>query len=386
MLQAPVRFDISSALSGHNTVRVLTNTTAVHINTNVEASKVESLEVALPDDRRQTIFARAIVLCTGGIENARLLLASNRIVPNGLGNRYDLVGRFLMDHPRGGVAVFDPRQAATLHPYFGFHTVRTKLGTNLFCQGLRLDPAVQAKEGLLNCAVWLSELVALDDPWSAIKRIASGRAHWWRDAYTLVRHGDLVARGLHRSLLKGGGVIRKLYGLELNCTVEQAPDPDSRVSLSPRTDRHGVPLPRIDWRINDQEMRTVRRCARLVVEALNQAAVAPPVLEDWVRDDQAFPSSFGDVAHHIGTTRMADHPSRGVVDADCAVHGVTGLYIAGSSAFPTGGHANPTQMIVALAIRLADTLKRCLAPRSLLHLTKTVQDTPSSKAAPACQC
>ena len=55
---------------------------------------------------------------------------------------------------------------------------------------------------------------------------------------------------------------------------------------------------------------------------------------------------------------MSDSPKQGVVDRNCKVHEVDGLYIAGSSVFPTAGHANPTLMIVSLAIRLADWLKR----------------------------
>jgi choline dehydrogenase-like flavoprotein len=83
-----------------------------------------------------------------------------------------------------------------------------------------------------------------------------------------------------------------------------------------------------------------------------------PILDDWIKEDSPFPApSFPEVAHPMGTTRMSDNPLEGVVDRDCQVHGVGGLYIAGSSVFPTGGHCNPTQMIVALAIRLADTLK-----------------------------
>jgi choline dehydrogenase-like flavoprotein len=53
---------------------------------------------------------------------------------------------------------------------------------------------------------------------------------------------------------------------------------------------------------------------------------------------------------------MADTPDAGVVDRDCLVHGMENLYVAGSSVFPTGGAANPTFMIVALAHRLADHL------------------------------
>ena len=53
---------------------------------------------------------------------------------------------------------------------------------------------------------------------------------------------------------------------------------------------------------------------------------------------------------------MHDDPRQGVVDADCRVHGIDNLYVAGSSVFPTSGAANPTLTIVALALRLADHL------------------------------
>jgi choline dehydrogenase-like flavoprotein len=61
--------------------------------------------------------------------------------------------------------------------------------------------------------------------------------------------------------------------------------------------------------------------------------------------------------HHMGTTRMGSDPAIAVVDGQCRVHGTTNLYVAGSSVFPTGGFANPTFTIVALAIRLADQLR-----------------------------
>jgi choline dehydrogenase-like flavoprotein len=63
---------------------------------------------------------------------------------------------------------------------------------------------------------------------------------------------------------------------------------------------------------------------------------------------------------HMGTTRMHPDPEQGVVDADCRVHSVENLYVAGSAVFPTGGVAPPTLTIVALALRLADHLVRTL--------------------------
>ena len=69
-----------------------------------------------------------------------------------------------------------------------------------------------------------------------------------------------------------------------------------------------------------------------------------------------------ETAHHLlGTTRMHDLPRHGVVDRVCRVHGSSSVYVAGASVFPTGGYANPTLTVVALAIRLADELKRIMS-------------------------
>jgi choline dehydrogenase-like flavoprotein len=59
----------------------------------------------------------------------------------------------------------------------------------------------------------------------------------------------------------------------------------------------------------------------------------------------------------MGTTRMDSDPTKGVVDAKCRVHGISNLFVAGSSVFPTAGSDMPTITIVALALRLADELE-----------------------------
>lgn len=344
-------------------LRVVTHATAVHVDADDACAEVRAVELAAPNDSRCKVNARIVVLCAGGIENARLLLASNRQQAAGLGNWRGAVGRFLMDHPRGSVAVFDPGRIGELRGHFGIRTVHTVQGPRMFCQGMRLSPRVQEREGLTNCAVWLSEHVAPDDPWSALKRLALRRGGWL-DGLRVASHPLMVARGAYGVWATGEGVPRRLTGLELDCAVEQAPDPDSRVTLSERTDRHGMPLSRLDWRVGEQEQRTARRAADLAIGELRRLGVHAPAPADWVREERPFPASFQDVAHHIGTTRMSTSSRTGVVDADCQVHGVHGLFVAGSSVFPTGGHANPTQMIVAMAIRLADTIKqRAWAPR-----------------------
>jgi nucleoside-diphosphate-sugar epimerase len=157
--------------------------------------------------------------------------------------------------------------------------------------------------------------------------------------------------------------------------VEQRPDPDSRVTLSDARDRFGMRLPRIDWRVHEDEPRSMRRMAELLAEALPRMGFPTPVLADWVCEGADFPADFVDVAHPTGTTRMSDDPAAGVVDADGRVHGIEGLYVAGSSVFPTAGHCNPTQMIVALAVRLADHLKARTAATSAPMAVRAVAST-----------
>jgi len=116
-------------------------------------------------------------------------------------------------------------------------------------------------------------------------------------------------------------------------------------------------LARADWRINHDEYRTIVRLAHLTRDAFARAGLPAPILEPWVAEGRLEESAIIDFAHTLGTTRMSDNPQSGVVDVNCQVHGVGGLYIAGASTFPTSGHANPTLMILGLAIRLADTIK-----------------------------
>jgi choline dehydrogenase-like flavoprotein len=73
-------------------------------------------------------------------------------------------------------------------------------------------------------------------------------------------------------------------------------------------------------------------------------------------DNDAVFRDFTCGGHTMGTTRMGNDPASSVVDENCRVHGFGNLFLAGSSVFTTGGYANPTLTIVALAMRLGDHL------------------------------
>ena len=78
-------------------------------------------------------------------------------------------------------------------------------------------------------------------------------------------------------------------------------------------------------------------------------------------DDSAWPEDLHGGFHHMGTTRMSDDPRHGVVDASCRVHGLSNLYVAGSSTFANAGSGTPTLALVALSLRLTEHLTRTLA-------------------------
>ena len=110
----------------------------------------------------------------------------------------------------------------------------------------------------------------------------------------------------------------------------------------------------LDWKVGSEVTRTLTRLHQVLDVHLRRKGLGRYANDCSEKDDV----SYLDAAHHMGTTRMSRSARSGVVDPDCRVHGVDNLFIAGSSIFPTSGHANPTWTIVALTLRLCDHLKR----------------------------
>ena len=142
---------------------------------------------------------------------------------------------------------------------------------------------------------------------------------------------------------------------------EQAPNPDSRVTLGKSLDAFGQRKVNVDWRLTPLDHETFRSSARVFGEEIARAGKGCFELEPWLADDGYAKPEVHGTAHHMGTTRMSNDPRTGVVDAKCKVHGVDNLHIAGSSVFPTSGWAFPTFTIVALSMRLADEVRDLLA-------------------------
>ena len=177
-----------------------------------------------------------------------------------------------------------------------------------------------------------------------------------RELIYMLTPKEVMPHWLYRpyALLKRKARRRLAVGhLTLVNFCEQIPDRESRVTLSEERDALGMNRLVLDWRIGDAERRSLEVLHDVIGRRVEESGLGS--MEVSMRD--AGELHFTDASHHMGTTRMSEDVRCGVVNRDCRVHGLANLYMAGSSVFSTGGHANPTLTIVALTLRLAEHLK-----------------------------
>lgn len=371
----PVRFGkfYRKDLLDAKNVRVFLYANLVDIEVQALSSTVKQMHVATLTGRAMRVRARAFVLAAGGIENARLLLASNKIFANGLGNQNDLVGRFFMDHPRLQSGRVKFRKEWERNKLFDikYHYMNSAVaadGTHIAAQ-LALNSEVLREERLLNSRVWFSSVFPGEGSAGAQALFRCKQALLKKDQVGWSLSKDLATMAAHPIDTIGYGVTRLIQprslirDVKFQIIVEPEPNPDSRVTLSlTEKDQLNMPRVRVNWRLGTAVQRTLDRTLELVAEELRMNGVADVALDEKI-EGHAWPSSLEmeGTWHHMGTTRMHDSPRHGVVDRHCKVHGLNNLYIAGSSVFPTAGANFPTITIAALSFRLAEHLSHTLS-------------------------
>jgi len=364
----PTRFAAAygEALARTRNIAVTLHANVLEVQTDAQATRVIGLRVRALTGPEFAVTARFFVLAAGGLENARLLLLSNRAQQAGLGNGHDVVGRYFMDHPwltdAGFIAFTRPSPGLALYldePASSGSTMFGALAQGAPEPGIGgfrvvLHPARRVVEGVDALKSIAGDVAALRLPdrlWHKLGRVAA-------DYDAVVDSAYKTLFGTRKSIFgspeAGAGPI---LGAHLDINVEQLPDPASRVLLSASRDALGQRRLVLDWRPGEAEKRTMRRAVELVGLEFGRLGLgrlrAKPLAEG-----SHWPADMQGSRHHMGTTRMSVTPRTGVVDAECRVHGVTNLYMAGSSVFASCGFANPTLTIVALALRLGDRLAR----------------------------
>jgi choline dehydrogenase-like flavoprotein/predicted dehydrogenase len=354
-------------LKGSRNIEVLLHASATSIETNETGAEVRSVSVSSLDGKKGSVSARRVVLACGGVDNARLLLCSRSTDANGLGNGRGLVGRFLSDHPFWQIASYSGEGSKQLRRSLGSIWLDRQGVRHVYVSGIRFSAELQCREHLLNCAVHIVELgnkpPAVAHAGNALRLARKGAppSETARELVAALSNPVDLASGVYARYIKREPTLALPDAVAFGCVVEQVPDPESRVRLSDQRDALGMNRALIDWRVSDREFDTAKRMAEILRAEMDRLGYKQPDFAEWLSDRSgSFRQHITDMAHPTGTTRMSADASHGVVDANCEVHGVSGLYVAGSSVFSTSAYMNPTLMIVTLALRLADHLKTTL--------------------------
>ncbi len=288
------------------------------------------------------------VLACGGIENVRLLQLSGDLG----NNRRDQLGRGFMVHPlltNAAHVRFDAPVPSEIRNFFREQQIRLKPPPNL----------LGGPRGVSAGGEYEHMVAPLVNPELVF------------DYLMFNAWGVLAAR--HQTLLEekiGNFRVILYFGADaasavVNLNWEQTPDDSSRIRLNPEQvdPIFGQPVAHVDWRLNETDKRSAVRALQITLDYLRARGARQQEMitdvgggaEDWTFPPEPGALETGD--HHMGALRMSASPEDGIVDINSRLHSVDNLYVAGSAVFPTGGYANPTLTIVALALRLADHLK-----------------------------
>jgi choline dehydrogenase-like flavoprotein len=364
-------------------VRVVLHANVTAVNLDESGTRVHGVTARTLRGREFAVTANHFVMAAGGLEAARLLLVSRDVHSNGIGNQHDVVGRYYMCHLAGTMG------ALTIHrPLSGVWNGYDVSADGIYCRRrIALTAEAQRRERVGNficrlhhpritdpahrnailSSLYLAKFVI---PYEYGKRLhGEERISWaaWLNHLRNVAAGPLDAAGFAWHMLKDRKLAKRKFPsiiikpkanlFSLDFHGEQQPNPSSRVTLAAATDALGMPRISIDWRYTAGDIETVGRAMSLLARDLRQNGVGDLKYDpSSVENEITRYGAYG--GHHIGTARMGNDPRESVVDANCRIHGMTNLFVAGTAVFPTSSQANPTLTVVALALRLADHLKR----------------------------
>ena len=344
----PTRFGTKykDAIVNSKNIHLYTYANVVDINATENISAIKQVTVKNYAGKQHTVKAKFFILACCSIQNARLLLACNKQAPAGLGNDNDIVGRYFMEHVEiktGELWLEHINPLKLYHMGVGTH-VRAELAISAKKQeelkvlngSVSLMPLEMSNKTIPSIKIWSN-----DDPRKSLDTFAK---------YSTLDKRNFIQRMFSKSIFQSYGLFTR---------VEQLPNPSSRVVLSDEKDELGVPRANLNWALSSIDKKTVLAINTLIGQQVGAAGIGRVRLKDWLVDkkDDSLPDYTSGGWHHIGTTRMSEDPKKGVVDANCKVHGIDNFYIAGASCYPTGGAVNPTLTCVAISLRLSNHLK-----------------------------
>jgi len=327
-------------------IHLYTYANVVDIITNDTITDTKEVIVKNHAGKTHKVRAKHYILACGAIQNARLLLASNSQAPRGLGNDNDIVGRYFMEH------IEHKSAELWLAKPFPTDLYSWEFGVNNPSAELAITEKAQTENRILNGTVSLYSLT--------FSRSAKSEMDVWNNKdprKSLDKFFNSMIEASEAAEKVTEGSISRAFSL--NTRIEQAPNPNSRVTIGTEKDELGVPKTKLNWELTELDKRSIRRIYQLLGQQIGISEIGRVRLEEFLRDenDNSWPEDLNGGWHHMGTTRMSDDPKKGVVNVNCQIHGISNLYVAGSGCFVTSGAPNPTLTLVALSLRLSDYVK-----------------------------
>lgn len=312
--------EILASSAGKSNFDLVTGVTATRILSSPDRS-IAGIEVQTFQQDKKIVRAKIYVIACGGIETPRLLLLSkSEVFPQGIGNKYDQVGRGFNEHPGVNFYAKIPHRWSTIVP-------RHKIGrTHQFYDLFRKDGLGSVLPVVIQSWIFPHHLMEnrVSDIPERINRLAKR-----------VRQAEIY----------------------IGATIEMKPVGSNRVMLSVhKKDYYGNPLPHLHFSYTQEDLQTLDR-TRALIQSMFEKMGAQEVRESdltWSR-------------HHIGTCRMGDNPQTSVVNRNLRVHETSNLYLCGSEVFVTGAAVPPVLTIAALAHRLADHIVECINTGNSAH-------------------
>ncbi len=347
----PTRFDkkFKDIITKSKNINLYTYANVTNINSNENINNIEEVTIKNHAGKTHKVKAKYFILACGAIQNARLLLASNKQIFKGIGNENDNVGRYFMEH------VEIKSAELWLKSYFPMDLYLLNYGKTKARAELAITSSIQEKYKILNGTAALT-------PMKGAKFMGNNIANWENGDPKKNKTNKSVWERMKRRyfMLEESRVenINKAY--QLRTRMEQAPNPNSRIFLDQEKDTLGMQRANLNWVLTSFEKRSIRKIYEIIGQQVGIADIGRVKLLDYLQDenDESWPEFTSAGFHHMGTTRMSNDPKRGVVDANCKLHSINNLYVAGSSCFTTSGAVNPTLTIIALSMRLSDHLKK----------------------------
>ncbi|MBI5409240.1 MAG: GMC family oxidoreductase [Nitrospirae bacterium] len=300
-----------------------------------DLSRVKKIKVQNYAGKSYMLNVKTFILAAGGIENARIMLNCNRQIKEGLGNSTGLVGRFFAEH---------------LHYAVGELILEDRFRN---CNEIRTYAApserFMQKENILNLGLRIIRCNQNSSQYSFKMKIKNILCEWSPDLVESVfsskcRYAD------------------QLMDRVVRIISEQAPNFSSAVLCDAEVDKFKMRRAALDWTLSPIDVRTIKNGVIHFGKTVASLGLGRLKVVQWLlSEDPKFPGIREDETggnHHMCTTRMGTSPKNGVVDSNQKVFGIGNFYVAGSSVFSTGGHANPTFTIVQMSLRLADYLNK----------------------------